>query len=786
MAQLSYANYTGDGVTTQYTIPCEYLAQSHLDIKVAGVTQTLGVNYTINTGTNKVVFSVAPTNGATILVRRLTPKATASRVVDFSSGAGLTEENLDTAALAALYIEQELSDRSDQTIRGPLNDGEINDLPTKAVRASKLLGFDSSGQPQMLDNSSNVFVASSDVISTSVTLLRSMDPLVAAAAGRILLTGYYTFGDFGEPRVGRWNPLSVATDNGGTVFQITGVATGRFEFPLGDVCNIKHFGAKGDTLTNDTSAFTNAISALSGAGGVILIPSGTYLVDTITVNVGHLRFQGTDRPVIKQRTNTNYRVFFVSQGYVTFENLILDGNGSANTATNLGLIEYDLCNNGVVRYCDLVNSGADGVVLNRAPFCTVEHCYFTAISRGVSGNTQNLTPMYDTRVTDCTFTGMHTGQTYMSAIRIAATDTARQYRTMIARNSCDSAVYQGLDLYQGAFDCHVTNNTFHYSDWGISMGHHERSTVTGNSFKGNLSYGIEMAEGCIGCTVTGNVIDGRNAAGTVVMETGIAVLGGVPSGFTNAKHNVVSGNTVRYTLATASSKGLYCYQADYTTLANNVVDSCNTGIVLQDTTGTRVTGGSISTPGTTYAFIDVTQGGATHNESMSVSGVRFQGTGGYGIAFSNSSTGETRHALVTNNSTQSMIASNGGIYVATLSKVPNLRIFGNHSSDFGNKNRAFNLWRYGVGGSETITNRTPFCVADATSAPLTITLPSAVNLDGHEFEFVKVDATANLVTIQASGAELINGANTYVGLTAQYKYLRIRSNNTQWYIVASN
>ncbi len=73
----------------------------------------------------------------------------------------------------------------------------------------------------------------------------------------------------------------------------------------------------------------------------------------------------------------------------------------------------------------------------------------------------------------------------------------------------------------------------------------------------------------------------------------------------------------------------------------------------------------------------------------------------------------------------------------------------------------------------------------APSAADTVFLPTAVGISGLWYKVMKTDATANNVVVRASGAELINGANSYA-LTAQYKYITVQSNGTQWYIWGSN
>jgi hypothetical protein len=73
---------------------------------------------------------------------------------------------------------------------------------------------------------------------------------------------------------------------------------------------------------------------------------------------------------------------------------------------------------------------------------------------------------------------------------------------------------------------------------------------------------------------------------------------------------------------------------------------------------------------------------------------------------------------------------------------------------------------------------------DSTSGNVTINLPTAAKIKGKEYTIKKVVA-ANSVIVDGSGAETIDGAATYT-MTAQWKYVRVRSNGTNWIIVANN
>lgn len=90
-----------------------------------------------------------------------------------------------------------------------------------------------------------------------------------------------------------------------------------------------------------------------------------------------------------------------------------------------------------------------------------------------------------------------------------------------------------------------------------------------------------------------------------------------------------------------------------------------------------------------------------------------------------------------------------------------------------------------VTGATTLTQAHSVVTATA-AAPYSITLPTAVGCAGREYTIIKTDNNANLITIATTSAQNINGATTYVGLTAQWKYVKVISNGAQWVIVGSN
>lgn len=89
-------------------------------------------------------------------------------------------------------------------------------------------------------------------------------------------------------------------------------------------------------------------------------------------------------------------------------------------------------------------------------------------------------------------------------------------------------------------------------------------------------------------------------------------------------------------------------------------------------------------------------------------------------------------------------------------------------------------------GAVTLATSSPLInFANATTAPFTITLPSAAATAGQSYYIKKIDASANAVTIGTTSSQTIDGSTTYV-LSTQYKYVFVVSDGSNWFIMGSN
>lgn len=107
--------------------------------------------------------------------------------------------------------------------------------------------------------------------------------------------GYSIAGDGGGGDF-YWDSTSTEADNSGTIFQVTGVTTGRWKRLYSGVINVKWFGAKGDGSMDDTDALIKAINyAKLTANSVVYFPKSIYnYTDLGNIAFAGVTFKGED------------------------------------------------------------------------------------------------------------------------------------------------------------------------------------------------------------------------------------------------------------------------------------------------------------------------------------------------------------------------------------------------------------------------------------------------------------------------------------------------------------
>lgn len=110
--------------------------------------------------------------------------------------------------------------------------------------------------------------------------------------------------------------------------------------------NVKSFGAKGDGVTDDTTAIQNAINSLSN-GGVLYIPAGTYVIsNTLTITNNYTVIKGNGLTTVLSFKGSGKAISLGHSDYsTTIENIKLkdfhlDGGNSPTGTDTFGVVAY--------------------------------------------------------------------------------------------------------------------------------------------------------------------------------------------------------------------------------------------------------------------------------------------------------------------------------------------------------------------------------------------------------------------------------------------------------------
>lgn len=191
--QTRYNQYTGNGVTTVFPYTFRLFDVSHLVVTVDDVEKTYGVDYTVSgiditTGGN-VTFTVAPANASIVLLDSTMPY---SQLTAYAEGTDFPASSHEKALDRNVALLQEMKEKTDNAIAFPAGDTAVSTLPSKTLRASKVLGFDALGEFDVVDPDTQ----------SAVDAAASAAAAAASASQAAVAVATFSYPNKGDIRVG--------------------------------------------------------------------------------------------------------------------------------------------------------------------------------------------------------------------------------------------------------------------------------------------------------------------------------------------------------------------------------------------------------------------------------------------------------------------------------------------------------------------------------------------------------------------------------------------------------
>lgn len=512
----------------------------------------------------------------------------------------------------------------------------------------------------------------------------------------------------------------------------------------GTVYNLWDFGADPTGARDSSPAFAKVFRKMGPAGGVILAPTGTYLLSTLVAptaaNVTVLGY-GAGTIFTPDFATTTNPVFFANAltGLIlkdfaiagTFAWGVYATGGSGLACENLTV------SGGVLR--DAGGSKGGGIYVENATKAAIRRCRLSG--NGVAGEsgwsdiqfnfgTYSVT---NSVVADnvCTSTGVSINIVLYDSLRCLV--TGNETTGAKTRVSDSLAEGYGIALYKtgpfAAASCgeHIVaaNDVHDVEGTGIYVQGNRDTIVADNSITDSCSVQLDTTLNVGGVAFSdspGSVWDGNRVLRSG--KAGCAIAG--------TSNNIsVSGGTIR--------------------------DVTGLGVAIRGTvTDIAVGGGLVVEDAGSHGIGSWSDVAA---ERVTVGNVTIRTTGGYGIYAAASTVGWTMGP-------------------ATISGTSSLPV-----ANFGSTNRV--VWPGSIRSISTTTGLDQTyqtILVDASGGAVTVNLPTTSGQTTLRYEVKKIDASANAVTLDGAGAETIDGAATYP-LTVQWQSVTVESNGSAWFVL---
>lgn len=415
--------------------------------------------------------------------------------------------------------------------------------------------------------------------------------LAGVAGDKAELLGYYSQGDGGGQQL-YWNATSTKNDNGGTVFQVSGVSIGRWESINNSFVNIKQFGAKVDGITNDSISIQKALDCPYSC----FFPDGIVLTSGNTITTSSKKIYSSANAIIKLKNNS-YRCILnvVNVENVTISDIQFDGNADGNildnglytiSGINNGITQetatllFDNCNNVKALNVKVLDSFCSPIVLKNCRNSSIEKCYSLNHRRegfGIAGGEKNK---IINCLSECNGSILSWSCIFTKGLNY---NYPKPFHQIIGNEAINS---QTAFLTINTNYTEVINNTIRktasistVSGPGIRLGHQDTgadSTLRAHycTIKNNKIYDIQSNLPYLG-EPGGRAISLDNASNSLVESNEIHnCRNGIGVSVVSQKNIIIQKNT----LYNISNIGIEAYNSDNVTVVSNIIDAVSKGI----------------------------------------------------------------------------------------------------------------------------------------------------------------------------------------------------------------
>jgi hypothetical protein len=374
-------------------------------------------------------------------------------------------------------------------------------------------------------------------------------------------------------------------DLGGGFIQVgTGAVQRTVESKLQDVVSVKDFGAVGNGVADDTAAIQAAVNT----GKQVVIPSGTYIVSTITL-VNNVSLKGQGNPILKKKDASASTAVLSANNISNFKvcGLHIDGNKANNTV------------------------GSDNIAITNGcyNFTVEKNTSYSAKYDPILGLGNGIFIDSNADATNKTASFVSSNTTYDNAVGIYV---RKLFAITVNNNSGRDNTYGGIKfedvtappLSGTTARIIVTGNNYTTSSVGIGFYGTKSGTTALGDIISQSTYTQHYSE------ISNNVLCGNSLYGLVVQALGVTCTG-----------NIIQNN------GNSTSNGGMLFNASNSVCANNIIrDNSYYGIDAGFAFYSQIIGNIVANNGSGYGQAIGINAGAS--KGLFISGNKIHDNGG--------------------------------------------------------------------------------------------------------------------------------------------------------------